>query len=123
MADLDERQKLQELQNESQFSNDGYIGTEGYQEETAAEIAPPISGYKQGIGTREDSEMKAGSTGMGLMAIALSVLSLFVFPVLLGITGMVLGFIARSRGAKTGTWAIAIGAISLLLGIFVLPFF
>jgi len=123
VADLDERQKLQELQNESQFSNNGYIGTEGYQEETAAEIAPPISGYQQGTGTREDSEMKTGSTGMGLMAIALSVLSLFVFPVLLGITGMVLGFIARSRGAKTGTWAIAIGAISLLLGIFVLPFF
>ena len=100
MADLDERQKLQELENESQFSNNGYIGTEGYQEETAAEIAPPISGYQQGTGTREDSEMKAGSTGMGLMAIALSILSLFVFPVLLGITGMVLGFIARSRGAQ-----------------------
>jgi len=30
VADLDERQKLQELQNESQFSNNGYIGTEGY---------------------------------------------------------------------------------------------
>ena len=102
MADLDERQKLQELQNEGQFSNNGYIGTEGFQEETAAEIAPPISGYQQGTGTREDSEMKAGSTGMGLMAIALSILSLFVFPVLLGITGMVLGFIARSRGAELG---------------------
>ena len=123
MADLDERQKLQELQNEGRFSNNGYIGTEGFQEETAAEIAPPISGYQQGTGTRKNSEMKAGSTGMGLMAIALSILSLFVFPVLLGITGIVLGFIARSRGAKTGTWAIAIGAISLLLGIFVLPFF
>lgn len=123
MADLDERQKLQELQNEGRFSNNGYIGTEGYQEETAAEIAPPISGYQQGTGIREDGEMKAGSTGMGLMAIALSILSLFVFPVLLGITGIVLGFIARSRGARTGTWAIAIGAISLLLGIFVLPFF
>ena len=119
MADLDERQKLQELENESRFPNVDYIGTDGYQEETAAEVAPPLSGY----GTREDSEMRTGSTGMGLMAIALSILSLFVFPVLLGITGMVLGFIARSRGARTGTWAIAIGAISLLLGMFVLPFF
>lgn len=121
MADLDERQKLQELENESRFSNNDYIGTDGYQEETAAEVAPRISGYQQG--TWEDSEMKTGSIGMGLMAIALSVLSLFVFPVLLGITGMVLGFIARSRGARTGTWAIAIGAISLLLGMFILPFF
>jgi hypothetical protein len=123
VADLDERQKVQELQNESRFSNNGFIGTEGFQEEIAAEVAPPISGYQRGTDTNENSETKAGSTGMGLTAIALSILSLFIFPVLLGITGIVLGFIARSRGARTGTWAIAIGAISLLLGIFVLPFF
>jgi hypothetical protein len=124
VADLDERQKVdQDQQNENQFSNNGFVGTEGYQEETAAEVAPPISRYQQGTGTKEQGGVKAGSTGMGLAALALSILSLFVFPVLFGITGIVLGFIARSRGARTGTWAITIGAISLLLGIFVLPFF
>lgn len=124
VADLDERQKVdQGLQNESQFSNDGYMGTEGYQEETAAEVAPPISRNQQGTGTNNQGAVKEGSMGLGLAALALSILSLFVFPILFGITGIVLGFIARGRGSKIGTWAITIGAISLLLGIFVLPFF
>lgn len=112
-----------EQSNVRQFSNDGYNGTEGFQEETAAEIAPPLSSYRQGTNTGEQGRAKEGSTGMGLAALALSILSLFVFPVLFGITGIVLGFIARGRGSRTGTWAITIGAISLLLGIFVLPFF
>ncbi|WP_338470265.1 DUF308 domain-containing protein [Niallia sp. XMNu-256] len=112
-----------EQRNVRQFSNEGFNGTEGFQEETAAEIAPPLTGAKQGSGTRNQGEAKEGSTGMGLAALALSILSLFVFPVLFGITGIVLGFIARGRGSKTGSWAITIGAISLLLGIFVLPFF
>jgi cobalamin biosynthesis Mg chelatase CobN len=108
-----------EQSNVRQFSNDGYNGTEGFQEETAAEIAPPLSSYRQGTNTGEQGRAKEGSTGMGLAALALSILSLFVFPVLFGITGIVLGFIARGRGSRTGTWAITIGAISLLLGIFV----
>lgn len=112
-----------EQKHTSQFSNDGFNGTEGYQEETAAEIAPPFTSRRQGTVTNNQGEAKEGSTGIGLAALALSILSLFVFPVLFGITGIVLGFIARGRGARTGTWAITVGAISLLLGIFVLPFF
>jgi uncharacterized membrane protein HdeD (DUF308 family) len=61
---------------------------------------------------------------MGFSALALSILSLFVLPVLLGISGIVLGFIARARGAKgLGNWAIGIGAVSLVIGMFVLPFY
>ena len=82
-----------------------------------------MSGFGQDTATRDRGEVKEGGTGMGLAALALSILSMFVFPVLFGIAGIVLGFIARGRGSKTGTWAITVGAISLLLGIFVLPFF
>jgi hypothetical protein len=36
----------------------------------------------------------------------------------------VLGFVARRRGAESlGAWAIGLGAISIIVGIFVLPFF
>jgi hypothetical protein len=36
----------------------------------------------------------------------------------------VLGFVARRRGAEgLGAWAIGIGAISIILGMFILPFF
>lgn len=61
---------------------------------------------------------------MGTLAIALSILSLFVLPILFGAAGIVLGFVARSRGAAgLGAWAIGIGALSIIVGIFVLPFF
>ena len=103
------------------MSEQGYIGTEGYHEETAAEIAQPMTFNKQEV--RDNSGAKEGGRGIGFAAIALSILSLFVFPVLFGAAGIVLGFVARSKGASSGTWAITIGAISLILGMFILPFF
>jgi hypothetical protein len=61
---------------------------------------------------------------MGYLAIVLSVISLFIFPVILGAAGIIVGFIARRRGAEgLGGWAIGIGIVSLILGIFILPFF
>jgi hypothetical protein len=123
MADLDRKDvdQQQDLQNESQMSEQGYIGTEGYHEETAAEIAQPMTFNKREV--RDNSGTQEGGRGIGFAAIALSILSLFVFPVLFGAAGIVLGFIARSKGASSGTWAITIGAISLILGMFILPFF
>lgn len=123
MADLDRKDvdQQEDLQNESRVSEQGYIGTAGYHEETAAEIAEPMAFNKRGV--RDNGEVKEGGRGIGFAAIALSILSLFVFPVLFGAAGIVLGFVARSRGASLGTWAITIGAISLILGTFILPFF
>jgi hypothetical protein len=100
-----------------------------YREETAAEIAAPVpitrptflERSKDGSGAGTDT--KAG-TGMGWAALALSILSLFVMPILFGAAGIVLGFVARRRGAEgLGAWAIGIGAISIIVGIFILPFF
>ncbi|MFZ3588170.1 hypothetical protein ACOI1C_02600 [Bacillus sp. DJP31] len=62
--------------------------------------------------------------GIGGLALALSILSLFVLPIVLGAAGIIIGFIARRRGAtKLGAWAIGIGAISIIVGMFILPFF
>jgi len=119
MADL-EKEK-QDLQEESRSFEEDYFGTGGYQEETSAELAEPLTLRSRDA---QDSETEVGSgTGIGLAALALSIISLFVFPVLCGIAGIILGFIARRRGASSGTWAITIGAISLVLGLFILPFF
>nr|WP_193787121.1 DUF456 domain-containing protein [Mesobacillus campisalis] len=101
----------------------------GYREETAAEIAAPVRGdvrSQANRGNQANGENAGQATGsiMGFSALALSILSLFVLPVLLGAAGIVLGFIARARGAKgLGNWAIGIGAISLVIGMFVLPFY
>ncbi|MFK9093309.1 hypothetical protein [Bacillus salipaludis] len=99
------------------------LQSSAYREETAAEIAAPVPTVRRK--ERDDSrERTAGGTGMGTLALALSILSLFVMPILFGAAGIVLGFVARSRGATgLGAWAIGIGVISIVVGIFILPFF
>ncbi|WP_273129893.1 DUF4190 domain-containing protein [Bacillus weihaiensis] len=97
-----------------------------YQTESAAEIAAPVNmrnNYTAETVNTEDEVVGEGR-GMGFLALALSIISLFILPVILGAAGIIVGFIARRRGAKaTGAWAIGIGAASIVLGIFITPFF
>ena len=110
-----------------------------YDEETAAEIATPIQetlgsrSYRNDVRDYEErqetaeandvSENTAGK-GIGSLAIILSILSLFFMPMFLGISGIVLGFMARFAGARSfGNWAIGIGAFSLILTLFFSPLF
>lgn len=99
-------------------------------EETAAEIAAPVpvtlrKNQNQNVAANRETGMGATTgAGIGYVALALSILSLFVMPILFGAAGIVLGFIARGRGATgVGAWAIGIGVVSIIIGIFVLPFF
>lgn len=94
-----------------------------YLEETSAEIAAPATYNRGGMMTRT-GEMAQGGRGIGIAALVVSILSLFVAPILFGAVGIVLGFVARRRGATgLGSWAIGIGAISIIVGMFILPFF
>ncbi|WP_224773253.1 DUF308 domain-containing protein [Metabacillus idriensis] len=100
--------------------------SEDYKEETAAEIAAPATLRRDADYDRDEEKSDTAADGrrMGYLAIVLSVISLFVFPVILGAAGIIVGFIARRRGAEAlGVWAIGIGIVSLILGIFILPFF
>jgi hypothetical protein len=105
------------------------IRSSQYSEETAAEIAAPVpvirrQGQQQQQAGQGQKTQAAAGTGLGTLALALSILSLFVLPILFGAAGIVLGFVARRKGATgLGAWAIGIGAISIVIGIFILPFF
>lgn len=98
-----------------------------HREETAAEIAAPVT--LGNIRNDDDAERRTegraqAGTGVGFLALALSIISLFVMPILFGAAGIVVGFIARARGAGTlGAWAIGIGIVSIIIGIFIIPFF
>lgn len=98
-----------------------------YHEETAAEIAAPrVNRVNDNINETYDRTegSSTGGTIVGGISLILSILSLFMMPFLFGILGIIGGFISRSRGAKSlGSWAIGIGAISIIIGIFILPFF
>ncbi|MBO8170401.1 MAG: hypothetical protein H0Z33_00740 [Bacillaceae bacterium] len=61
---------------------------------------------------------------VGLAAVALSVLALFIFPVLMSIAGIITGYIAYRREARTlGLWAMGIGVVALLASLVFAPFF
>lgn len=104
-----------------------YQETGMYREETAAELAEPVPvrHENQVDNDRDDRvDRTTGGRGMGYAGLIVSVLGLFIMPVLLGIVGIALGFFARSRGEQSlGAWAIGIGAAAVIMGLFVLPFF
>jgi hypothetical protein len=111
-------------------------------EEYAAEVAPNVidlnrreketvrpdtteRDLNEGLNVSETNvDDVTGGRGIAGLALALSILSLFVMPIILGAAGIIIGFIARRRGATTlGAWAIGIGAVSIIVGLFILPFF
>lgn len=71
---------------------------------------------------RNDTEAGA-KTGIGWIAVILSVLAFFMMPILLGAIGIILGFVARNRGVTTlGNTAIAAGAVAIAIRLLIMPF-
>ncbi|KAB2333881.1 hypothetical protein [Bacillus mesophilum] len=102
----------------------GAYGAGDFTEETSAEIAAPVTTYNRSRSEVKDQPQAGEGKGVGYTALILSILSLFIWPVLMGAAGIVLGFVASRRGSKTlGGWAIGIGAVSIIIGLFILPFF
>ncbi|GAB3051004.1 hypothetical protein [Virgibacillus ainsalahensis] len=104
--------------------NQDYVGIEpdsSRNEEYAEEFTA------DNVLNHDDQESHMGEdviSTYGWIGIALSIISFFIWPVILGAAGIILGFVSRSRGADTlGNIAIAAGAISILITLFIIPFF
>lgn len=127
--DIDEKEKVREPNND-------------FLEETAAEVSAPAMGVQNRNAPMADRDERAYSPeveesenreareeaeavgkGTGWVALALSIISLFIFPVLMGAAGIIVGFIARRRGIQgLGNWAIGIGIVSIAVNLFIAPF-
>lgn len=94
-----------------------------YQEETSAELAAAPKQNGRYEKRSDDSGRASNGAVVGAIALILSILSLFMMPFIMGILGIIVGFSARKRGSSMGSWAIGIGAVSIIVGIFILPFF
>jgi hypothetical protein len=100
-----------------------------FMEETAAEVLPLREQgrvHERELEREENFEGDAENEGRGVgyFALALSILSLFFLPVLLGAAGIIVGFFARRRGAHTlGNWAIGLGIASIVISLIFAPFF
>ncbi|WP_080845053.1 hypothetical protein [Cytobacillus gottheilii] len=130
MADQDQDQKFDGKTNHRYGTDIGEVkqygayGAGDFTEETAAEIAAPVTTYNRSRSETNEQPRAGEGKGVGYTALILSILSLFIWPVLMGAAGIVLGFVASRRGSKTlGGWAIGIGAVSIIIGLFILPFF
>lgn len=108
---------MNESKNEHEKRYDEHpVLDDSYQEETAAEIVDPdISEDKS------DNDADVNNV-YGWIAIALSVVSFFFIPILFAGAGVILGFVARNKDAPIlGNTAIAIGIISVLVRLFIMP--
>jgi hypothetical protein len=116
--------------------NERNINQTDYREEMAAEAAPvrsditfpenerPRYSEIERRNDHEETHERAGGKATGVIAIILSVLSLFIVPVLFGTAGIIVGFVARRQGAHSlGNWAIGIGIVSVIISLFFAPFF
>lgn len=91
-------------------------------EETSAELTADDADTTADIENTEDDHGNVNSA-YGWVALALSIVSFFWMPVILGAAGIIIGFIARHHGAKTlGITAIIAGAASIIISLFILPF-
>ncbi|WP_085523349.1 hypothetical protein [Tuberibacillus sp. Marseille-P3662] len=128
MADEHEERRKDEKKDPSLHEEDKVMdgtrttdGEEKYLEETAAEPAGDerLMNHKAVGPTNMD---QAEGTGMGWLALALSIVALFFLPVIMGAAGIIIGFIARRQGAGAlGGWAIGIGAAAILITLFAAP--
>ncbi|OCT17132.1 hypothetical protein A8709_24430 [Paenibacillus pectinilyticus] len=105
-------------------------------EEYAAEIAVPTSGrmnrYESSapgssVSDEEVAELVEAVTrnkAVGYVAFFVALASLFVWPVLLGVSGIILGVIAFVMGNKgLGSWSVALGIIAVAAYFLLMPYY
>jgi len=94
------------------------------QSEFAAEIADPSMIEDKHEAYAGDNDTSAGNHSLGMIALALSIASLFVLPQWFGLAGIVLGGAAWLTGFRgLGLWSIIIGSISLIAYIVLVPYY
>ncbi|MCO7126311.1 hypothetical protein NIE88_11070 [Sporolactobacillus shoreicorticis] len=100
---------------DSLYDKQSAYRNEEYAKELAADQYDPEAerGRADGEGHRRIVE---GGKGVGWLALICSVIALFFLPIVLGIAGIIIGYIALREGARTlGGWAIGIGCLAVLI--------
>ncbi|MRG86611.1 hypothetical protein [Salinibacillus xinjiangensis] len=94
------------------------------EEEFAAEAAIGADELNRvRAGERETHMEEDGEAGWGWAAIILSVLAFFMWPLVMGIAGIVVGVMAKRRGADTlGNIAIVAGIAAIVINLILAPF-
>jgi hypothetical protein len=97
-----------------------------HNEEYSAEIAAPSNRrFVRSVGADNAAQEDAAATGgvwLGWLALATAILSLFVWPTVLGSAAVVAGVIAFWLGSRAlGVWSATIGLVALAAYFLLLP--
>lgn len=112
--DTDDSEQIPEI-DELYAMDDTYKREEETAQEFAGDFNRPIYSKRN-----QDTE---GNTVFGWIGIIAAIASFFMWPLVMGIAGIVLGFISKRQGADSlGNTAIVISAISIILSL-ILPMF
>lgn len=121
MADKDHYDEDSLYDKQKAFNNEEYakeLAADKYDAEAAAEMAPD----NRYLMSTENRSIEAGA-GVGWLAIVFSVIALFFLPIIMGVAGIVVGYIAYREGAKTlGSWAVGLGLAAIIIR-FISPLF
>ncbi|MFT8317524.1 MAG: DUF4190 domain-containing protein [Sporolactobacillus sp.] len=113
MADKDHFDEDSLYDKQKAFHNEEYA-----RELAADQYNPEASGrqVEHDHPLRADNREGERGKGIGWFALVLSVAALFFLPIVLGIAGIIIGYLALRQGARTlGGWAIGIGLVAVLI--------
>ncbi|MBH5318110.1 hypothetical protein I6N90_09850 [Paenibacillus sp. GSMTC-2017] len=72
----------------------------------------------------EDVDVNTSSSTLGYVSLIFAIASWFIWPVLMGATAAVLGYLAYRQGSQgLGGWAITIGLIAVALNVIIVPLY
>jgi len=97
-----------------------------YDEEMANELAQISPDYNYKDEPARDGKIENTNRGiwLGYASLLVGIVALFTSPILFGVMAIILGVIARKAGGeKAGSWGIGLGTVSIVLGLFLIPFF
>lgn len=100
-----------------------------YREEASAEVAPPPPIIGRSLDADEASTasgaaVRSAGKMLGAVALIFAIASLFIWPLLLGITAAVLGFVAyRQKAQALGGWAMGIGIFAAVSSLVLYPLY
>jgi hypothetical protein len=70
------------------------------------------------------ADTRSSGYALGWVSLIFAIASRFIWPVLLGASAAVMGYIAYRQGAKgLGGWAMAIGLVAVALNLVIVPFY
>lgn len=119
-GDFMDREK-EERKNERIYKEEGINKEENYLEEYGAEFVPILSTGMVSPISDASIESSWVDFSIAMVGLFLGAISIFIYPIYLGILGAALAYLAYKKGERfVSPWAFCLGIAGILIGIFLI---